>query len=1187
MSAVNQEVLRGGGASGALMRSLDWAKTPVGPVSEWPQSLRTAMSILLETSFGMAIAWGPEHIFFYNDAYRPILGSTKHPAAMGRRIAEIFPEIWHIIGPMFGEVYREGTTFGWDNWRLPLDRHGFAEECFFTFSYSPIRDESGGVGGVLVTVSEITDRVLGERRMRILRDLGARTAEARSEEEACRIAAAALQNERWDLPFTMIYLGEALVAHSGAAPSHADWPREGITSVQIPYSDDFGATMIRQAIALPIGSRGLLVAGISPRLRFDTEYRGFLHLVANQIATAAASAHAYAEEKARAESLAELDRAKTTFFSNVSHEFRTPLTLLLGPLDDVLQRDTIMEADREALVIAQRNALRLLKLVNTLLEFSRIEAGRIDASYEPVDLSALTVDLAGVFRAAIEKAGLSFDVRCEPLQQPVYVDRDMWEKIVFNLLSNAFKFTFEGRIAVTLRAAGSEVELRVSDTGAGIPAAELPNMFKRFHRVRGTRARSNEGTGIGLALVQELVRLHAGRVAIESRENEGTAFSIFIPFGNEHLPAERISTARMRATAAIGPEPFLHEFDQWTRGTPQPAAPTTAARILVVDDNADMRDYLSRLLSPFWQVETAADGAEALHRVTSSKFHLVLADVMMPVMDGFELLQQIRKNESIRDLPIILLSARAGEEAKAEGLYAGADDYLTKPFSSTELIARVRSLLALAEARKEANERIRSILDSITDGFTFVDRNWIIQMVNPKAEEISGRSAEELIGWNLWERFPEAVGSQLHAAHIKAMEERTPQRAEAYYEPLGKWIEVNVYPSGDGVSCFFRDVSERVVTARNLEIANRAKDEFLTTLSHELRTPMTATLGWATLLRVGQFQEQEWRQATEAIEQSTRAQARLIDEILDVSRISTGKLQLEMAPVSLEEIVEVAVSTIQQLARSKGLYVETHIEKLRGGVVGDADRLGQIVRNLLSNAVKFTPRGGRIIVRLDQPDDGTARIQVNDTGNGIASDFLPFVFERFRQADSGFTRKHGGLGIGLSIVKDLTELHGGSVSAASDGPGKGARFTITLPLAGGDALSAPLPARDEAGVTLDGIAVLIVDDDEPTRSMLRAALARFGANVVVAHSVPDALTILANNSRAVVVSDIAMPEEDGFALISRLRASGEVRNPVIALTANARGEDRERAMAAGFDAFIAKPVDLDVLAAEIKRLGTR
>jgi signal transduction histidine kinase len=412
----------------------------------------------------------------------------------------------------------------------------------------------------------------------------------------------------------------------------------------------------------------------------------------------------------------------------VSHEFRTPLTLMLGPLEDALAAGELAPDQRHKLEIAHRNSLRLLKLVNTLLDFSRIEAGRIQASYEPTDLSALTAELASVFRSAIERAGLKLVVNCAPLAEPVYVDREMWEKIVLNLLSNAFKFTFEGEIAVTLQPAEDHaVALTVRDSGIGIAPQEMAYLFERFYRIRGARARTDEGAGIGLALIQDLARLHGGAVRVESSPGAGSAFTVTLPLGAGHLPHERIQKPRPMASIALGAAPFVEEALRWlpddpeasdilpfspvepaltlVDGTPPSTWPHTA-RILLVEDNADMRAYLRRLLvDADWQVETAADGNSALARALARPPDLVLSDVMMPGLDGIGLLHALRANPRTQTVPVILVSARAGEEAKVEGLEALADDYLMKPFSARELRSRVQVHLDLARLRQEVAER--------------------------------------------------------------------------------------------------------------------------------------------------------------------------------------------------------------------------------------------------------------------------------------------------------------------------------------------------------------------------------------------------------------------------------------------------------------------------------------------------
>ena len=339
---------------------------------------------------------------------------------------------------------------------------------------------------------------------------------------------------------------------------------------------------VKQALALPITPPGcerpvgILVAGVSSRLALNETYRAFFDLLAATITTHVANARAYQEERKRAEALAEIDRAKTAFFSNVSHEFRTPLTLMLGPLEDELaeRASPLPPARRERLETAHRNSLRLLKLVNTLLDFSRIEAGRTQASYESTDLAAYTAELASVFRSAVEKAGLTLVVDCPPLPEPVYVDREMWEKIVLNLLSNAFKHTFEGSIIIRLRWCGDFAELAVADSGVGIPETELPRLFDRFHRVKGARSRTHEGTGIGLALVQELVSLHSGAVSIESEEGKGSTFTVTVRTGTAHIPPDRLGGPRALLSTAARATAYVEEALHWLPNATRDPPPT-------------------------------------------------------------------------------------------------------------------------------------------------------------------------------------------------------------------------------------------------------------------------------------------------------------------------------------------------------------------------------------------------------------------------------------------------------------------------------------------------------------------------------------------------------------------------------------------------------------------------------------
>ncbi|MFW8635330.1 ATP-binding protein [Cribrihabitans pelagius] len=768
--------LTGGGEMGKLIREMDWSATPLGPIGDWPQSLRTAVSICISSNFPISMAWGPEHVQIYNDGYWPICGG-KHPDSMGQN----FTECWASAMPVIGEAFYkalEGESQFIQNQRMFLDRHGYLEETFFTFSFSPIRDESGGVGGLFHPVNEVTGKMLAERRGRLLRDLSERTGSANTVPEAFALAAQSLAEDDTDLPFVLIYLtdpdnGRARLAEAvGIAPGTPAspevvqldtgggtvWPlhevMESGRSVDVTGLEGrFGALACgpypeppSRARILPVvppgadAPRALIVAGTSARLSFDEEYASFLRLLAAAVTAAVANAEALEHERRRAEALAEIDRAKTLFFSNVSHEFRTPITLMLGPLADMLAQGDLDPGGRESLEMVQRNGRRLLKLVNTLLDFSRLEAGRAQASFEPADLGALTADLASSFRSACDNAGLALEVNCAPVQ--AHADRELWEKIVLNLLSNAFKFTLEGRICVSMAEEEGAAVLRVRDTGTGIPASELPRIFDRFHRVAGSSGRSYEGSGIGLALAQEVAALHGGSISAESELGAGTCFTVRIPLGTAHLPKERIGAAKALQSTAVAAETYVEEAMRWlpegdtaprlaesAGAAPRPAVASTDTdtrrpRILWADDNADMRDYVRRLLSPAYEVICASDGAAALEAARASPPDLVLSDVMMPRLDGFGLIAALRAEPRLRTVPVILLSARAGEESRVEGLEAGASDYLVKPFSERELLARVEAQLKLAGLRAEVargealSERI---LQSSQDGIQLLD----------------------------------------------------------------------------------------------------------------------------------------------------------------------------------------------------------------------------------------------------------------------------------------------------------------------------------------------------------------------------------------------------------------------------------------------------------------------------------
>ena len=774
-------------AVGPDLAVVDWTATALGPPDGWPQSLRTALGILLTSRFPMWMAWGEDLTFFCNAAYRRDTLGHKYPWALGRPASEVWAEIWDEIGPRIRKVLDSGIATWDEALQLFLERSGYPEETYHTFSYSPLRDDADAVVGMLCVVSEETERVVAERRMATLRDLGSDPAVVRTEQEVLAFTARQLERNRQSFPFTLTYLfadGAArLAATSGIAPGHpaaptvlsvhdpaALWPAaaaakgestvvalEGVCPEPLPTGE--WSEPPTQAVVQPLPRQGgepygFLVAAVNRYRPLDDGYRGFIELTAGHIAAGIASARIYQAQRRRAEELAELDRAKTAFFSNVSHEFRTPLTLIMGPVEEL--RTRLATADprtREELEVVRRNGLRLGKLVNTLLDFSRIEAGRMRARFAPVDLAALTAEFASVFRSAMEKAGLAYEVDCPPLSEPVYVDRELWEKIVLNLIGNALKFTIDGTVRVAVRADGDRALVTVADTGVGVPDRELPLLFERFHRIENARARSTEGSGIGLALVKELVGVHGGTITASSVEGDGTTFTVGLPFGRSHVRDDELvpDAEPGAAPEECAAEAFVQEALRWlpdpeSAGPVAPAAHGRApARVLVVDDNADMREYLLRLLrGAGHRVTATGDGASALEAVREQAPDLVVSDVMMPGMSGLDLVAELRRDPRMAGVPVLMLSARAGEEAAIEGLEAGADDYLVKPFTAAELLARVRANVELSRLRGHHTRWRNALIESLQDAFFVADEDGAVVEINGAFAELLGFGPEGL-----------------------------------------------------------------------------------------------------------------------------------------------------------------------------------------------------------------------------------------------------------------------------------------------------------------------------------------------------------------------------------------------------------------------------------------------------------
>jgi PAS domain S-box-containing protein len=789
------DFLIGGGEMGERIRAFDWAKTPLGPPENWEQSLKTCVRIMLASSQPIWIGWGTELIKLYNDPYKAIVGG-KHPEALGQPASVVWRAIWPDIEPMLKKVMENDQGTYVESQLLIMERNNYPEETYYTFSYTPIPGDKGGTGGMICANTDDTARIINERALQVLRDLGKLSYKEKTLREIFKKAATILTHNDKDFPCAVFYevneseMTAKPVAYAGKKIDYLNFER--VIDIENPNDktaslcdailrdemalEEFSPGEIPSGywkrpptqmlhIPLRLGNNKMPVAavslGLNPYRKFDDVFQQFVQLISDQLSLEISIMHAFEEERKRSEALTELDRAKTLFFNNISHEFRTPLTLMLGPLEELLKQspEQFGTENFASIGTTHRNAMRLLKLVNTLLDFSRIESGRQEANFVKVDISDLTRNLSESFRSVMEKAGLKFVVVANQIDDTVFVDRAMWEKIIFNLLSNAFKYTLVGSVTVTIDSLDGLIILKVVDTGTGIPEKELGNLFKRFHRIHGATGRSFEGTGIGLSMIRELAGFHGGTISAESIEGKGAAFTVKIPAGKDHLnPAQIILE---QASDDVISDAFIMEaanmFEKPAEKEKSRESNKNLPKILVVDDNADMRAYITRLLEKQYHIVTAIHGEEALSKIRKSIPDLVLSDIMMPVMDGIELLTKIKENQKTAQLPVILLSARAGEEARIQGYETGADDYLVKPFSSKELVSRIQAQLKIAKTRRHNEEQLKRVFQQAPVAIAiFNGPDHIIEIANERMLGFWDKKAEDILGKPLFTAIPDA-----------------------------------------------------------------------------------------------------------------------------------------------------------------------------------------------------------------------------------------------------------------------------------------------------------------------------------------------------------------------------------------------------------------------------------------------
>jgi PAS domain S-box-containing protein len=967
------------------------------------------------------------------------------------------------------------------------------------------------------------------------------------------------------------------------------------------------------------------------------------------------------------EKVKEMDELKTQFFANISHELRTPLTLIMGPVNRLLTSNQLSDRERKDLELIQRNTNILLKQVNDLLDVSRLEAGKMEVNYVEIDLARLVRVTSSHFDALAQDQQINFKVETN---ESLYTEADpeKLQRVLLNLLSNAFKFTPpKGEIHCRLYTEDTVAVIEVKDTGPGVPVEMREIIFERFRQADSGATRRFGGTGLGLAIVKEFVELHRGTIKVGGRPGEGAIFTIRLPLTKktqsrtldryDSTVSMDIAKQSIEELKAIHADLRVQE-DSYASKNSSINIEQESPLVLIIEDNKDMNRFLAETLAIKYRVATAYDGRAGLEKAFTLNPDLILCDVMMPNISGDQLVHQIRRNTSLDDVPIIILTAKADDQLRIKLLQEGAQDYLMKPFLPEEMLIRVGNLIEIKLARevlqeslstsheniaelagdialrkrdlqdalnrlRESEEWSRLIVEEVKDYAIFaLDSKGKVISWNSGAERIKGYKAEEIIG----QHFSIFFGNE-EAKSGKPDKQLKVAMAEGKIEEEGLrlrkdgslfWANVTITTLKNdkggvkGFSVIARDITEQkrieeeraqlLIKEREARLlaeeASSAKDEFLATVSHELRTPLTAILGWTRMLNAGLLDQQNTARALETIERNAQLQSKIVEDILDVSRIITGKLRIEPSKQEIAPIIESAIEVIRPTAEAKNVQIEYTLGAIDGPVWGDPTRLQQIVWNLLSNAVKFTPNGGQVTIKLHQVKD-RAEIIIKDTGEGITADFLPFVFDRFRQANSKITRIHGGLGLGLALVRHLVELHGGTIKAESEGINKGATFTVQLPIMVeidveksrkekiAENSEAKRREEIEAVPNLNRMRILIVEDDADTKDMLATILKEFGAEVESTNSVAEALESFSRWDFDMLISDIGLPDEDGYSLIEKIRNSGsnKSRIPAIALTAYARAEDKTKAISAGYQLHLAKPINLTELITAISTIA--
>ncbi|PUZ24349.1 PAS domain S-box-containing protein [Chitinophaga costaii] len=1123
-----QHLFAGGGTLGALMMAKDWGQTSLGNVEEWPQNLKTCVQIILNSRKPMFIWWGKDHIHLFNDAHHLMRGN-KQPIVVGIPAAQAWPEGWKYLGDhVSGNLLHTENSID-EGLLIITHRNGYLEETYCSFSLSAVPGNDGLHAGIICTNSDDTQRIIYQRQLHTLRNLNKITLDRMDKRTVFQATMKVLAENPADFPFACLY--ETAVNSSQATLVNCNPPsyvttlfpeKVDITRDNTPWHLWQVISSGKQAIARQLRSRykelptgpwqmppdealilpilcsgqaqpaAVLIVGLNPYRPLDDPYQSFFQLVVNQLANSLSTVY-YSQSNSTGTGIpTAIDQDKTFFFSYMSHKFGSLIPLLLKPLDNLLAQpnDNSQEFTQNIKSIL-RNTLRALQMTNYLLNFSRKEAGKATAQFSPVALGDFTTYLANSFRSVIEKAGLKYEIYCEPSSAPVYVEMEMWETIVLHLLYNAYKYTLQGKILVTIHYEQRFAVLRVTDTGIGIPHEAMSHIFERFQHVGQSTSRTPEGEGISLALVKELVNLHGGNTQVSSTLGKGSVFTVSIPMGEAHLSTAQIIPPRPSYHTHLQ-ELFLRDtFHNFRPATPPPSTTSSAnPLVLLVDDNVDLRAVMQRLLLPHTQIITADNGQQALETIQRQRPDLVITDVVMPVMDGLTLLRHLKANHHTAYIPVILLSAEDHEAARTEGYELGADDYLVKPFSAKELLARVCSRLKSNKPLRYTSHQLHNIFERAPMAIALlVGPDFRMEVVNDKMLENTGRTHEALINRPMLEAMPElneqGIGALLHEAfqHGKSVQAKerpilllrdgknTVMYHSFVFEPFRDEAErvIGLLAVANDVTELVRSREmaqhnaqemEKMVEQRTSELqkandtlsqTNKELEQFAYVSSHDLQEPLRKIQTFSDLLLQNNSNPNfESGKYLLKIHNAASRMSSLIKDLLSFSRVS--RMGESFKPTDLEAILRNVRSDYEVTIREKGAEIYADPLPVINAI---PVQLSQLFSNMVGNSLKFTEQAPRIYIRAMEATPAQLalqpslskqqrylRLEFSDNGIGFDQSYADQIFTIFQRLHDRHT--YPGTGIGLAICKKIVLHHGGAIYAQSSAQ-KGASFIVFLP----------------------------------------------------------------------------------------------------------------------------------------------